>query len=110
MSPCIRLTQMIMTSGPSGIEPDNRAEARASDPSLPALLVGESSATTRGRSAASLNCLRRGSIESAKDTTGNFAAAVAAADIAATAPINRVVRKVRFMRLSCIVLRDAIGG
>lgn len=89
---------MMVTSGPLVTDPESSAAARASDPSMPALLVGESRAITRGRLAAALNCLRRGSIESANDTTGDWATAGTAASSAVHAPRSSGFRKVRFMQ------------
>ena len=70
---------MMMTSGPLVTVPESSEAARASEPSMPALLVGDNWAITRGRLEAALNCLRRGSMESDSDMTGYLAAAGAAA-------------------------------
>jgi len=64
---------------------------------MPALLVGDNRAITRGRLVAALNCLRSGSIESDNDTTGDLADAGAAAASAASPTKNSECRKVRFI-------------
>lgn len=88
---------MMITSGPLATAPFSSDAARASDPSMPALLVGESRATTRERLTAALNCLRRGSIESDREITGDAAIAVPAPTSAVRVPKSSECRKVRFI-------------
>ena len=98
---------MMVTSGPFVTAPESSDAARASDPSMPALLVGESRAITRGRLDAALNCLRSGSMESDKEMTGDLAAAEPAATSAVSVPRSSECRKVRF--ILSLTTRESIG-